>query len=176
MITFIGDNFKSFSQESYNKFLKDINIYELPCSCDIKGHFIKYGHYNRNIKIAGKSITLRIQRLLCKSCGKTHALLPKDLVPYSQISVHDHIFIIEAYLSLNSYEDIMINNEFINENTISYIINKFRCVWHQALLSLDLSVKSKLDLVVSRCLIHFKRQFMQIKSTINILFSRTNIT
>lgn len=170
MITVISKNIKSFSQKSYDELLENINLHEISCSCHIKGNFIKHGHYNRSIKVDGKSIILNIQRLFCKSCKKTHALLPKDIVPYSQISIQDHILIIKAHLCDDSYEDIMINNEFINENTIAYIINKYKNIWNQMLLSLNLSMKSDFYNLIFKCLNEFKRQFMQIKNTVNIYF------
>lgn len=182
MITINSKIINRFSQESYNNLINEIDISSLPCSCKVKGQLIKYGFYNRRVKTKGKSIMLRIQRVLCKSCRKTHGLLQKDIVPYSQISIHDHLLIIETYLdplsgeSNNAYEDIMIDNEFINENSIRYIINKYINFWHEALLSLYLTISNNLNLIIGTCINKFKKQFMQVKDTINILYEHNNIT
>jgi len=128
MITLIDKKNKLFSQKFYNKLIQNIDIHSLSCSCNVKGHLIKHGFYNRKIKISGNYITLNIQRVLCKSCGKTHALLTKEFVPYSRISMDDHLLIIKTHLDKTSkkaskkYEDILIENELINENSIKYII------------------------------------------------------
>lgn len=182
MITINSKIINRFSQEIYNNLIKDIDIFSLPCSCKVKGQFIRYGFYNRRVKTKGKSIMLRIQRVFCKSCRRTHALLQKDIVPYSQISIHDHLLIIETYLdpssaeSNNAYEDIMIDNEFINENSIRYIINKYISFWCGSLFSLYLKISDDLNLIIRACLKKLKKQFMQIKKTVNILYEYNNMT
>lgn len=54
--------------------------------CKCKDTLIKYGHYKRNLSILeGNSIenyVVSVQRVSCKGCGKTHALLPNFIVPY----------------------------------------------------------------------------------------------
>lgn len=180
MITLIDEKYKPFSQKSYNKLVENIDLHSLTCSCKIKGNFIKYGTYTRMFINNGEYIAIKIQRVYCKSCKKTHALMTKELVPYSQISMLDHFLIINAYLSpepaFNKYEEILINNELINENSIRYIINKYIHFWNAALISLNLSLKNDRIFLIKKCLTRLKIQFMQIKSTTNILFSTTNIT
>lgn len=180
MITLMEEKINIYSQKSYNKVVENIEIHKIPCSCEIKGNLIKYGFYKRKLKINGKYITIRIQRVYCKSCKKTHALLTKELVAYSRISTQDHLLIINAYLSqesgYNKYEEILINNELINENNIRYIVNKYIYFWKAALISLNLSLKDDIYYITKICLNKLKIQFMQIKNTVNILFSPTNIT
>lgn len=176
MITLIHEKFKCFSQNSYNKILEVINMHELPCSCKIKGQLIKHGSYHRTLKISGEKIRLKITRVICKSCNKTHALLPADIVPYSQISIHDHITIIKNHLAGESSESLMIENECIDENTTTYIIKKFKTFWKQALIFLGLCIKTDFNRLVSECLSNFNKQFMQIKSTVNLLGFKTYIT
>ena len=48
--------------------------------------FIKHGHYVRKTPLAG--VTLRIQRVICPACKKTHALIPCFVFPYSQVMAH----------------------------------------------------------------------------------------
>lgn len=54
--------------------------------CKRKNALIKYGHYNRNIsflcKNEIKNFYISVQRVQCKSCNKTHALLPCFVIPY----------------------------------------------------------------------------------------------
>ena len=176
MITVIIENFKVFSQKSYNKFLDRINIHELPCSCDIKGQLVKHGYYERKIKISGQINTIKILRAKCESCGMTHAVFPKEIVPYSQIPLQDQIVIIQTYLLNESFETIMITNEFIEENNIKYIINNYRTYWKERLKSYRISIFDKVKSLISKCLNTFKRQFMQIKCTPNILFLQNHIS
>lgn len=176
MITVIIENFKVFSQKRYNKFLNGINIHKLPCSCNIKGQLVKHGYYKRKIKIPGQINTIKILRLKCESCGKTHAVFPKEIVPYSQIPLQDQIVIIQTYLLGESFDTIMITNEFIEENNIKYIINNYRNYWNERLQSYKISIFDKVKVLASKCLNTFKKQFMQIKHTPNILFLKNHIS
>lgn len=61
----------------------------------------------------------------------------------------------------------MLSNEFIDESNISYIVKQYLKYWRELINSFKIS----LDLSISKqCLNRFKRQFMQIKCTPNIIF------
>lgn len=45
---------------------------------------IGYGVYERNIGILGEYYKIKIKRVLCKECGRTHALIPSFIMPYYQ--------------------------------------------------------------------------------------------
>ena len=159
---------KSLTQKSYDKFIKNIDFHRLTCSCGKSGLLVKHGYYKRNVKNNDGKVTLTILRVKCKSCGKTHAIFPECIVPYSQILLSDHISIINAYKTKSPFEPIMIANEFISQNNIIYIIKQYLQYWAERIPSF----KILLDFSVSKqCLKNFKRQFMQIKCIPNILFS-----
>lgn len=52
----------------------------LPRRCHVCGgeDLIRYGFY---LRYAGR-VLVRIQRMMCKACGRTHAVLPSFLAPY----------------------------------------------------------------------------------------------
>jgi len=135
MITILSDKIKSFSQESYNKFIDDICIHRLSCSCDIKGSLVKHAYYKRKVKTPDDVVILRILRVICKSCGTTHAIFPTEIVPYSQIPLLDHISIIQTYQTHGSFEAIMMENEFIDESNIRYIIRQYLHHWKERTIS-----------------------------------------
>lgn len=54
---------------------------------------IKYGTYERNIGIQGEFEKINIKRVMCKECGKTHALIPSFILPFYQ---NERSFIIFA--------------------------------------------------------------------------------
>lgn len=64
------------------------------CECpNCHSHdLIRWGYYERNViffsndEITIESTTLKIQRVMCKSCNKTHALLPFGIIPYKQFA------------------------------------------------------------------------------------------
>lgn len=168
MITNITVKIKYLSQESYNNFLDSIPIYKLTCSCGRSGHLTKHAYYTRTAKTTEGPITLRILRVKCKRCGKTHALFPECIVPYSQILLEDHLKIITAYSNKTSFEPIMMSNLYIDESNIRYIIKKYLSHWKERIAAFFISMDANLTF---SCLCSFKRQFMQIKCTSNIVFA-----
>lgn len=176
MITIISDNINTFNEISYNKFLDTINYHQLSCSCGMSGCLNKHGHYNRSIKTSDGIITLSILRVKCKHCGKTHAIFPQVIVPYSQILLNDHISIITAYITKASFEPIMMANENIDESNIGYIIGKYLRHWKERIVTIGLSITDDIVFLSKQCIRTFKRQFMQIKCITNILFSNNHIT
>ena len=112
-------------------------------------------------------LCLLVQRVLCTECRHTHALLPSLLVPYSQATLKDQQDIICALEDHRPADDVMQRNLLIDENNVKYILRQFRSHWRQRLLSIGLSVSGSLPVP---CLSLYRRQFMQIHRTRNILF------
>jgi hypothetical protein len=50
--------------------------------CRTAGSLIRWGTYERWACAAGKDYRIRVQRIRCKVCGRTHSLLPDFLHPY----------------------------------------------------------------------------------------------
>jgi len=170
MITIISDKINTLNQISYNNFLQNIEMHQLSCSCGLSGCLIKHGYYTRSIKTSHGVIKLSILRVKCKHCGKTHAIFPVLIVPYSRVLLNIHLSIITAYITKSSFEPIMMDNEYIDEGNIKYIIRQFLRHWKERITSFRFSVFDSLDTISKKCLNTFKRQFMQIKCTTNILF------
>lgn len=171
MITVFSEKINTLNQISYNKFLDTIGFHQLTCSCGLSGSLIKHGYYNRSIKTPDGIITLSILRMKCKHCGKTHAIFPWTVVPYSQVLLNDHVSIISTYIEKTSFEPIMIANEYIDESNISYIIKQFLRHWKERITAFGFSVTDDILALSKWCLHTFKRQFMQIKCVSNIRFT-----
>lgn len=174
MITISSNKIKCFSQNSYNIMIQNLPYHRLSCTCSQKGCLIKHGYYKRFIKVYGKLCELKILRLICKSCGKTQAILPNWIVPYSQILLKDFIAVIQTYLKKLSFETIMIKNLLIDESNIRYIICQFNLHWKERLAVFKIPLEHPITTIMS--FRKYNRQFMQIKSTSNILFSSTHIS
>jgi len=171
MITITTHKIKSFSQKSYHQLIESINFYQLTCSCDSSGQLVKHAYYERTIKTPDGLVVLNILRVKCQCCGKTHAVFPEIIVPYSQIALTEHLSILKLYCSGDSFEPFMIDNEYIDESNIRYIIKQYLRYWRERLAAFALSIDDDLHFLVIACLKHFKRQFMQIKCTPNQLFT-----
>lgn len=74
---------KQLEAEIY-EYENNLNYGYLSCSNCHSDKLIGYGNYERNVVIAGFSFKINIKRVLCKKCGKTHAIIPSFLKPYFQ--------------------------------------------------------------------------------------------
>ena len=93
MIICFNEKINSLSEENLNfnyiqkimPTLNDVKDHKCPY-CNRKNALINYGHYNRNVsflcKNEIKNFYVSIQRVRCKSCKRTHALLPCFIIPY----------------------------------------------------------------------------------------------
>ncbi|MDR3063662.1 MAG: DUF6431 domain-containing protein [Methanobrevibacter sp.] len=177
MITINSKKINTLNQNSYNKFITALNINQLFCPCGHCGTLSKHAYYTRSIKVSGGiKLTISILRVKCSHCGKTHAVFPLLIVPYSQISITDHISIISNNLNKTSQKNIMYDNPLIDENSIKYILHNYYKYWSQRLKTYSISIKSNICSLIKLCFKHYNRQFMQIKCTKNILLSSTHIT
>ena len=93
MIICFNEKINSLSEENLNfnyiqkimPTLDDVKDHKCPY-CNRKNALINYGHYNRNVsflcKNEIKNFYVSVQRVRCKSCKRTHALLPCFVIPY----------------------------------------------------------------------------------------------
>jgi hypothetical protein len=68
-------------------------------------------------------------------------------------------------------EAMMEANPDLDESCVSYVRKQFRRFWEQRLNAEQLSLHLQIPELVKRCLLAFGRQFMQIRSGCNLLFS-----
>lgn len=153
----------------YSKIVNRLNIPMIECSCHQRGTLKIHAYYSRSIKTPFGKVKIRILRVICSFCHRTHAILPMFIVPYSQIQMEDQINIILNDLSSDifQYDEIDFNTIYrIKSNYIKYF--KFRLISENIVLNdYGLSELSK------TCIHLFKRQFMQIHRGNIIYFSST---
>ena len=91
--------FKSelFNLNKINIVKREIKRYEeecnygyIECPCCGSDKLTFHGSYERNVIIYNECRRIKIKRVMCKECGKTHALIPYFLIPYYQ---HEKTFI-----------------------------------------------------------------------------------
>lgn len=172
MITLFAEENKPLTPEYYNELISELQICLLPCTCGHTGGLTVHAYYKRSVKLNGDKITFRICRVKCEYCGHTHALLLSSMIPYSQISTADHVSIINNYTNNLPLDSVMNNNPAIDEGNCRYIIKSYLRHWKEKLLSEGIKLISIQDLIKA-CFKAFSRQFMQIKTTSNILFLNT---
>ena len=168
MITILIEDCNSFSQKSYDDSLSSIQIHMMQCKCGRCGGLIRYGHYKRCLKLLGLLISIFIQRVRCSFCGKTHALIPSLIVPYSRIPREDQQEILLLKDQGGSANPVLDRNCLIDEGNVRCIIHRFKRHWGERLLSLGLTLHDRLT---AACLSVYSLQFMQIRRTWNSFFS-----
>ncbi len=174
MITVIFKECNGFSQKEYDRMVDGLQLHRVECTCGKGGCLIRHGRYERSVKLGQDPDPLRlsVQRVRCKECGATHALIPSTLVPYSQITLRDQQRILDLAERGLALEPVMEENPLIDESNIGHVIRQFRRHWRQRLLSLALGI---LDSLTVPCLSNYSRQFMQIRCTPNKLCTCTHI-
>ena len=169
MITITVPFDKPLNQNTYENLINTLQFHQLQCTCGRSGCLTIHGRYTRSLKEEDSEITLSICRVKCSHCGRTHALLPSQLVPYSQVSLQEQAAILSAYEDSGDFEQIMERTPSIDENLIASIIRRYVKHWMQKIRSfrVELSFPPRL---VKQCFSLFRNQFMQIRQTPNILF------
>lgn len=177
MITINDNKIKTLTQNNYEIFIHSIQLTSIPCSCGHFGCLTKHGYYKRSIKTESLSkVTLSILRVKCNICGKTHAIVPISIIPYSSIILKDHVTIIKNHLSTRPQETLMNEKPLIDESNISYIISRYKKFWHQRFLAFSISLQQELQDMTYTCFKYFSRHFMQIKWVQNIFVTETHTT
>lgn len=169
MITIFTPDCNTISQEYYDETISSLEFCTLLCTCKHYGCLTKHAYYHRKLKTESGGFKLKICRVKCSVCGRTHALLLSCIVPYSQVSVADQVAITSCEVSTGKHTNIMEVNPDIDESCISYIIHQYRRYWKQRLLS-EAILLTPVAILIKNCFLAFKRQFMQIRGTPNIIY------
>lgn len=150
----------------------------MKCTCTVRGQCKIHAYYSRSIKAPFGKVRLRILRVKCTSCGKTHAILLDSIVPYSQVVVKDHIEIITTMEENRDVKYIMELCPEIEKSNITYILSTYRRHWRERIRSISSQIckllketKNLVNSVFSK----FQLNFMQIRYTHNSLQSLYHI-
>ena len=83
---------------------------------------------------------LCILRVKCKVCGRTHAILPELVVPYSHIPADLQQFILLYPLGSPELEALMQANSDITESSVLAVRSRYRKNWKERLLTMSLEL------------------------------------
>ena len=156
MISLKVDNLKEeLNQKSYDDYINLIDIYSLSCTCGSHDNVI-HGYYKRKVRTDKGNIKLRIIRIRCKCCGKTHAILLSLIIPYKSVCLSTSIRIIKK----DNIDSLMINNNQIDEQVVSRIRKIFNERYKKWM---SLSKLTFNDDLVLNSFIDFKSNFLQVR-------------
>ena len=168
MITGIFNSFKGITPEIYGKVTSNIPLYQLRCNCGHAGCLVRHGYYRRRLKTRQGTIVLCILRVKCKECGRTHAILPELVVPYSQIPADLQQHMLLYPLGSPDLEALMQSNSDITESNILAIRSRYRKHWKERLLTMGRELQEDIAALIREAFSFFHRQFMQIRRGINL--------
>ena len=150
------------AQKVYTNEIWKLNFNTITCNkCKTKGNFEIKGYYYRKIIIDNYSPKIRITRIKCQNCNRTHAILFLDFIPYCQLSTLN-----SNHLILQNFIDDLCDSQLIER--LKNRINKFE----QRLKDIGISVFTSTIEEVTRSYNQYRREtYLQIHKGIVILFS-----
>lgn len=87
----------------YSKLISSISLSSIECQCGSHSWYM-HSSYTRYYDFLGRRIRVSIQRIICVECGKTHALLIEDMIPFSTLTYSqiicclvDHDFPVDCF-------------------------------------------------------------------------------
>lgn len=89
-----SQNISKFINDIYFKSINSMNFSSIICDRCLNCSWHIHAYYERQISIFGIMVTVRITRIICTRCGKTHAILIEPMIPYISALFHDLIRII----------------------------------------------------------------------------------
>jgi Domain of unknown function (DUF6431) len=76
--------------------------------CGYGGNLHRHASYHRTIICKEITAKVKIQRVICPDCRKTHSLIPSDLIPYFQHTLETIISLLELIkVKKDSYSKIL---------------------------------------------------------------------
>ena len=169
MITIQVENYNIFSQDSYDSVIASLQLHQLTCSCGHSSCLTIHGYYERSVMAMSEKITLRIVRVKCSLCSKTHAILLSSIVPYSQVSMQDHQQIVLSAESGEPRRSLSYSIPYVGEYNIKSILKKYKYHWRERLRSESIKLEP-LRTLIQKCFAFYSSQFMQIRGCFNKLF------
>jgi len=140
MIRLFSKLFKCFQQNKlntlsdldiFNTYIQNINVSNLTCNkCGTKHSLTYLSKYKRHLVVFhnGKvsDSIVEVPRYICKSCGRTHAILPPSIIPYRSYSFSFVVSVLHDYIvkKFNSVE-ILCQNYSLPYSTFKRFLATF---------------------------------------------------
>ena len=172
MILISVKDYNRSSQDYYDSVINNLQFHRLTCSCGHSACLSIHAYYTRGVLLPDGVHPLRICRVRCSECGRTHALLLSSLVPYDRVSLFDQHTVVCAYEDGSDRNGVCEQNPSIDENNVKAIIRRYTRFWLQRLLSGSILLR-EFPTLIRNCFSFYSLQFMQIRRTPCLLFTTT---
>lgn len=114
------EKLKSLSQNKYNNLIFSLILSDIYCNRCNSNDWSFHCTYSRHIDIFDRKHKIKIQRIKCNECNKTHAILIQDMVPYSSVSFDIVVDILKKTDMPTSSSFLHFLNTKYNDMPISY--------------------------------------------------------
>lgn len=108
-----SNNLEYIFNDFYSKIVSSMDFNDLICDkcCSSSWHY--HAYYERSVIFHSHKISVRITRIICTVCGKTHAILIEPMIPYLSALFDDLM-------------NVMLMNASLFESSFcAYLKNKF---------------------------------------------------
>ena len=143
------------NQQFYENCINHIDVHSLSCTCGGHDNVI-HGYYERKVRTNKGDISLKIIRIRCKCCGKTHAVHVSLIIPYKSVCLSTSIRIIKN----EHIDSLMTDNIKIDEQVIFRIKRTFNERYKKWMSLSGLTFE---DDLVLKSFIDFKSNFLQVR-------------
>jgi len=99
-----GKSFFNYNSDlkRFNAVYDNLNIHSLTCPlCRAKSNCTYFSSYSRNLITFENGLntchTVSIARVICNSCGHTHAILPDHLIPFGSYTLSFVLKVLRSY-------------------------------------------------------------------------------
>ena len=123
----------------------------------------KIGYYQRYYKTSTRKICIQIQRVMCKHCGRTHALFVECMVPSSMLLVTTQIELLRSYYNHRLEEFLMVYPTIERSNAF-YVVKNYEKKWSKILKLTGLSLMDEEKKIIKVFIKKYQMQFMQMRS------------
>lgn len=106
-------NFNAFINNSHNieciindiyfNAVESMNFCSIICDRCLNSSWHLHAYYTKQVNIYSRMIRVRITRIICTVCGKTHAILIEPMIPYISALFDDLVSIIMYSIILLDY-------------------------------------------------------------------------
>lgn len=159
MITINTTIYNNDFKKEYTKLTQKLDLNTLTCPCCKHKGMKVHGYYKRNIVLEDTKFKVNIMRAKCYHCSSTHAIVPKNIVPYKQIPANIiHKIILKEIVA----------SALIDETQINRILRVFRKKWEFLLDTIRCDIKWKIEVVIDFCFLRLNRTFFQERKLKNI--------
>lgn len=140
----------AIAQKLYVEAINKVNFNKIKCCQKKGGSFIVHGYYSRSFRLGECIIRIRITRIKCEYCGKTHAVFFNDVIPYSSFNA------LECHKILMNIIEPSFSYEVIEK------IKRIKRIILKRLELLGLSIREKIEVLIKEAVHFIYVHFLQI--------------